>query len=577
MKRFSSRWLLLTCILTLAFGLRFIGTNKIPIGISDDELDYYLSGKCLALSGSDCSGTWDWWRLTPIVTGTYTAEATAILYLPIAKLFPATLAFAKLTPALIGTATVLIIYILGSTLTKNTTTGLLAASTLAFNPWHILFSRTGFEVTIALFWLTLSITLFLKSVSNHKPGYVWLAGSILTLGLGYYSYHGFKFIVLPLALIAAAYGYSSHRSKVTVFKVSIYGIIPVLLLARSLITPSLTQRQNELLTPNTDYVVEQVNYYRKIAPVKPLARLLENKYLETTKTMLANYVAFFSPTRLFISATDNVNLDFSVHGYLYLIELLPLAAGLHYSVTTKRYWLPIGLLLISPLPSVIHVHQSYAIRSQFALVPLAIIIAIGWQRVIAWTNSHKIPSTAWLALMAISISYATYTYTNRFSITASDQYMLNHRLVSTYLSRKNPQQQTVILTQEPYQLFRSYLFYGDIINKNNIAYLQAQFREQGIWGDYRLGQVLVTGNCDFASDSNTLIIDERIIEKCGWRHNQAPSIALGSPVDSHAYYTIYEDSLCHDVSSFVHISDLSSLDIEHLTNAQFCQTWAYQT
>jgi hypothetical protein len=64
----------LFCIILLALVFRLVWLDKVPTGITDDELGFVLNAKAVFLTGKDLSGVWSPFSLTP-VTGEFPQAA----------------------------------------------------------------------------------------------------------------------------------------------------------------------------------------------------------------------------------------------------------------------------------------------------------------------------------------------------------------------------------------------------------------------------------------------------------------------------------------------------------------------
>jgi len=78
------------------------------------------------------------------------------------------------------------------------TIALCAMFLLAISPWHLQFSRVGFEATVGLFFAVAAFTTFLYGLDNRR----WLVVSGLFTGFSAYTYHSER-IFVPLLFIAA--------------------------------------------------------------------------------------------------------------------------------------------------------------------------------------------------------------------------------------------------------------------------------------------------------------------------------------------------------------------------------------
>ncbi len=121
----------------------------------------------------------------------------------------------KLTSALVGIATIPVLYLAGRKL-FDTSVGLVAAALLAVNRWHIVLSRSGFRVIMLPLFTILLVYAVVRALRTRSPFDFAFAG--LTMGLGLYTYTAFLFAALAvpagLALLSLSKRPPNWRSLV---------------------------------------------------------------------------------------------------------------------------------------------------------------------------------------------------------------------------------------------------------------------------------------------------------------------------------------------------------------------------
>ena len=151
-------------ILLLAFALRFYKLGEIPLSLDWDENSNAYNAYSILKTGRDEYG-----QLFPITNRSFDDyKPPAYMYLNVISVgvFGLTPFAARLPSALFGFLTVPIIYFLAKLLfedqkkEKRETIALVSSFLLAIAPWHLQFSRVGFEATVGLFFATASITAF---------------------------------------------------------------------------------------------------------------------------------------------------------------------------------------------------------------------------------------------------------------------------------------------------------------------------------------------------------------------------------------------------------------------------------
>jgi hypothetical protein len=107
----------------------------------------------------------------------------------------------RLPAALLGSASILLIYGVGSMLWTRME-GLAAAFLLAVNPWHIRYSQEARWYALMVFLSLLSLIFLLKALKGNSRG-SWLAFALVT-ALALYN-HYFAFLILPAEILFAAW------------------------------------------------------------------------------------------------------------------------------------------------------------------------------------------------------------------------------------------------------------------------------------------------------------------------------------------------------------------------------------
>ncbi len=588
--RIPARFWLLLFIFVAALFIRLWQINAVPAGITHDELDYYLGGKFLGLTGSDFTGTWKWWTLSPMNHETITAELTPLFFVPAALLFPNSLFAAKLVPALFSAAIVLVMYGFLFVLSRgNRQVALIGSAIMALNPWSIMYGRTAYEVTISLFWYFLAITLYISPIlmrESKRTIMFRLSFSCLALFLGYFTYHGFKFLVPFISLIEVV-GYFLLRSHIRehIRHYWWYFLVP-LLLSGSLLGFSLWRsssyggRSSEISFINISRYTSFTEEQNRQSTTSPFHQYLQNNTTLFAKDALITYFDLFSVSRLFLSAKDGYTLNFPGHGYFYFIELGFVFMGVLQIIRRKSYWVCLLLALVAPIPSAIHVGASYAIRSQLLIIPMVALIAIGINYIFVYHSWRTVSAVVLLYLL--SFGYFAYVYIYQNGVRSADQYMLHFRIVSSFIKRSSDAP-SLVLTSQPYFLYRSYLFYTNGINQETARPLQQQFK-QGLFGRYEIGNLLITDDCKELDNTQDrmVIIDPLHVTGCHDQQNRSsllrnnlPYMQIESLSDNHAYFKIYNSSVCqnYDVNYIPSIKTLSDFSIEQLSDRDFCQKW----
>ena len=159
--------IVLLLIVFLAVGVRFWKLGDYP-ALNADEASIGYDAYSLLTTGKDQHG--NSWPVSFQSFNDYKPGLYIYLAVPSVALFGLNEWSVRVPGALAGVGTVLILYLLVIELGRYhspTTSHKLLATTamflLAISPWHIHFSRGGWEVNVATFFIVLGIFFFLKS------------------------------------------------------------------------------------------------------------------------------------------------------------------------------------------------------------------------------------------------------------------------------------------------------------------------------------------------------------------------------------------------------------------------------
>src|SRR3989338_1459032 len=157
-----SRKTIFWAILFLAFILRFYKLGEVPLSLDWDENSNAYNAYSILKTGRDEYG--DFLPIANRSFDDYKPPLYMYLNIPTVSVFGLTPFAARLPSAFFGFLTVPLFYFLSKKLLENQkfvdakTTALIAMLLLAISPWHLQFSRVGFEANVALFFSVATIS-----------------------------------------------------------------------------------------------------------------------------------------------------------------------------------------------------------------------------------------------------------------------------------------------------------------------------------------------------------------------------------------------------------------------------------
>jgi len=185
--------LILLAIIALGGFLRFYRITEIPLGLYPDE----------AMNGTNAQEALSTGHFKVFYPENNGREGLFINLQAISiAAFGATPWALRIVSAIIGTLTILGIYLVAKELLASNATALLASFFLATSYWHINFSRIGFRAIMLSFMACFGMYFLIKGLRRGKPYHLILAG--LFTGLGLYTYIAFRFMVFVFAVPVVA-------------------------------------------------------------------------------------------------------------------------------------------------------------------------------------------------------------------------------------------------------------------------------------------------------------------------------------------------------------------------------------
>jgi len=563
-------YLPLILVILLAIILRFVFLDKVPNAIGGDEMTYVLNAKVSVLTGHDIFGSWSPLQsfLFQYPKGEAQAELPYLLYAPIVGLLPLSLLAAHLTNAILAVLLVIFIYLVAKELLGEKA-GLFAAFLASINPWLIYIGRTAYEATPAMLFYFISLFIVLRA----KGWRILLAFPFLLLA--FYSYIATKLIFLPFVLIVIIYCYFLNKKKFLKQYLVLFSlcILLVLFYIVSLQLNPATVRLSKLLTPNSPGISDQVNLFRETTITNPFTNLLTNKYTIFVNIIFTKTLKTFATDYLFVSGDE----FFSIfrHGLFYYIDSIFILLGTLFVFSKKRIlfvFLSI-LILIGVIPQVFYTADvsSFSPHSTLMYPFLLILGGAGiWEIINLLKNkNYKIFSLA-IILFLYLISVANFANIYFYWFPLQGYFDFSQRIVSSYAFRSETVQKVTIYSNTSFNLFKKYLFYENLYNKNTASIIRENFNKQ----NYYLGNVTFKScniPANFKDKNNLILLDVN----CGEKPIDIPNLAVARLSDGGESFKIYNDKICKNIRLNRYPSNLklSDFNIESLTNQNFCKTF----
>jgi len=374
-------------IVLLAFVLRFYRLADYP-ALNADEAAIGYNAYSLIETGKDEHG--NPWPIHFQSFNDFKPGLYFYLVLPFVKVLGLTELAVRIPGALIGVLTVLFLYFLVKELFKNERLAVLSSLFLAISPWHLHFSRGGWEVNTATFLIVLGVWLFIKAL--EKPKYYVF--SVISLTLSLYAYHAARIIVPLLGFgLLVIYRRQLTKNIKTLLLAAAVGVVLLSPLAKDMTKGAVVSRAAGVGLFADTGPLSRINEQRgEHSNFQSLgAKLLHNKAVNYGLAFAQNWAEHFWGEFLFLTGDDIQRNKVPETGVFYLIELIFIVVGFFAIAKNTKNWSPIlWWLLIAPVAAALTFQSPHALRAQNMVIPLTVISAFGLTTVLSWVKGRKV-------------------------------------------------------------------------------------------------------------------------------------------------------------------------------------------
>lgn len=450
-------------ILLLAAFLRLYRLTDYPGGFNADEAAIGYNAYSLIHTGRDEHGKA--WPLTFKSFGDYKAPLYFYIDLPFVATMGLTEYAVRLPSALFGIGTVLLVFFLARKLLNNDLAALFSALLLAISPWHIHFSRGGWEVNVATFFIVLGMYAFIKGLENSRFFYLAFISFLASL----YTYQSPKIVVpllcLVLFILYAKQLWSLRKKLIVPIAVGIVCGSPLLL---SVSSQSGTARFTGVSIFADTGPFWAVNEARGEHgnPNSSLARVFHNKVLGYGLDFLKNYSDHFTPAFLFFTGDKIDRNNVTEMGQMYVIDALFLVCGLWmlFKSDLNHKKALFAWLLVAPTAAAITFQTPHALRSHNMVVPLVIVTGFGFSQLLQLTDSRRLLFiTVFVSTLSLlGLNFAKYLHQYYVHVPKelplANNYGFNELV--PYVESVKDQYKNIVVTDRYDQPYILFLFYS---------------------------------------------------------------------------------------------------------------------
>ena len=498
-KIFNTTFLIIALVL-LSTVLRLWQVGNVPPSPDWDEAALGYNAYSILHTGRDEYG-----KFLPVVLRSfddYKPALYAYLIIPFLFIFGLTIQAVRMPSIIFGITTVVIVFFLCEDLFHKKKLSFLIAFLLAISPWHIQFSRIGFEANVGLSLNIFGIFLFLKGL---KKPYLLLV-AICAFCASLYVYQSEKvFTPLMVLLLVAIYWRNIQAiSKKYLTSAVVLGCILVMPMGLYLLTnPNALARAKGVSVFSDSATITQTTLRIEKDQERHdyIGLILDNRRVIFAKEVVANYASHFDFKWLFITG------DVSRHhapfmGLLYLWELPFLLCGLYYFLFSeyelKTKLLIFGWFLLSPVPASITTGVPHAVRTLNFLPTWQIFIAFGlFGLFMLVSKKSKAIQWSFITVIVLFAGFNFFYYLDQYFVQQnyynSLDWQYGYKSAVSYVSSL-PEEHIIVSNQPPldqsYIFFLFYLGYSPSVYQQETKDVSGGFAEDHQFGKYTFRPII---------------------------------------------------------------------------------------
>lgn len=403
MSKKSYYWLF-GLILLVAAGLRFYQLSQVPHGMTWDEAAIGYNGFAIFNTRRD-----EWIHRLPISFMSF-GDFKAPLAIYLNGFFTAVLGmnlWAVRLPFALASIAAIAGMILLTEKISNKKWSLVAGVMMTFSPWHLHYSRAGFESGMSLALLVWSLYFLLFYIKDKHKKFLSLALATVLAVSSIYTYHSAKLVVPLIILIIIAWFQREIFKKI---RASIAAAGLGLTLMIPMIWDSIKGKGLERLGTT---ILDELSGWELIV------------------TVLKQFLAHLNPSFLIQGATTTLRHGDGTWGVLLPTTFILIIIGFYYGLKKMKskqkdevFYLGLALILVGLIPASLGEEVPHSNRSLLALPGFILMAVFGLKSLLKQIKKIEIKrslvSTLALAHFLIFVAYISNYYTAFAGESAAD-------------------------------------------------------------------------------------------------------------------------------------------------------------
>lgn len=390
--------------------LRTVSLSDYPSGLNADEAALGYNAYSLLLTGKDEHGVS--WPVNLISFGDYKPAGYAYLLIPFVKLLGLTEFAVRIPSAIFGVIAIYILY----KLTKeifNENIALTASLLLCISPWHLHYSRGGWEVNVASTFILAGLWQFVIWYKTSSIKNLLFTAFLLLVSMYFYQSARVIAPLLGITLIASYYKQSVANIKQVLIASTLSAVL-LIPLGLSIVTSDASSRLSGVGLLADEGPLRRVEQLRGQHQEwnSTISRFFHNRPVIYTIQWLNNYFDHFDGNFLFVNGDEIPRNRVPETGLLYLFDFIFLFLGIVYLIKnptalSKSIWI---LLLISPLAASITFQAPHALRAFTLVFALIIIVSCGIYYLLHSLHKHLKPIITLILICSYTWLFSRYLH-----------------------------------------------------------------------------------------------------------------------------------------------------------------------
>ncbi len=392
-------------VFLIAFFLRIYKLDSIPYGFHIDEAKVGWNAYSILKTGMDDKG-----NKLPLYYdsfGDFRPAGLIYLIIPSLVVFGNNIFAVRFPFALIGALTtiVMFLFVLEIFNKQKKYMALIAAILLAFNPWHIIASRSTSESIVVIFLTILGLYFFIKLFRKNSLLNMFL--SFFTLALSFFFYHNIR-VLAPIFLLILVFFYRFVFQKKIKFKQILILVFLTLTTVLIFLSPEARGRASQVsLKSDFNVLYEITKMPSEAGPGRVfMARAFHNRWASYIRRFAEEYREYFSTSFLTGSSAKPIRYTVPYVGLLTYIELILIFLGLFFVSKNKEILVILALLVIAPLPAAVTIEDTPNMQRSIFMIPfLLTIAAFGFYELIKLSSKWK-----YLSILIGTVFFLNFIY-----------------------------------------------------------------------------------------------------------------------------------------------------------------------